>query len=51
MVTGGGDEVHACVRACDGRSEDLKIPRCILTQILQGFIVLRTVRNKCLNSK
>jgi len=46
-----GDEVCVCMRACDGRSEDQKVPRCILTRILQGFRVLRTVRNECLNSK
>ena len=38
----------SCVCACNGKSEDQKM---ILTRILQGFIVLRTVRNKCLNSK
>jgi len=25
MVTGGGDEVHVCMRVCDGRSKDLKM--------------------------
>jgi len=41
----------SCMHALDGRSQDQKIRRCILTRILQGFIVLRTVRNECLNSK
>ena len=41
----------SCVRWEIRRSEDQKIRRCILTRILQGFIVLRTVRNEYLNSK